>query len=81
MNGLQKFMLFVLPLRRWKEAAVVESKEWMCRCTVCGFERSVWEAGGIRFKAFGNKREYQSCPECKKGRWFVLHHPTRAPLR
>lgn len=81
MTGLQKFMMFVLPLERWKRAAEAESRAWMCRCNSCGFERSVWEAGGVRFKAYGNKLEYHSCPRCNKGRWFVLHHPQRAPLK
>lgn len=81
MNTIQKLFLFFLPLQRWKEAAIQESMEWICRCKTCGFERSVWDAGGVRFKAYGNKREYQACPTCPKGRWFVLYHLRQSPLK
>jgi hypothetical protein len=30
-----------------------ESLRWMIRCE-CGFERSMWEVGGVRWKARGN---------------------------
>ena len=81
MNAIQKFFLFFLPLQSWKEAAIQESKEWICRCLTCGYERSVWEAGGVRYKGYGNKRELQLCPKCDTNRWFILYHPTRSPLR
>jgi ribosomal protein S27E len=30
-----------------------ESRTWMVRCRKCGNERSVWEMGGLRYKARG----------------------------
>ena len=30
----------------------------------CGFEVSVWEAGGIRWLAAGNPRKAAVCPTC-----------------
>ncbi|MBN4050459.1 hypothetical protein JYT28_01790 [Desulfobulbus sp. AH-315-M07] len=76
---LQRFMLFFMP-RRWKAAAIEESRQWQRRCRKCNGDHSVWDSGGIRFKASGNKREYAVCPLCDASGWLVLHHPKRAPL-
>jgi DNA-directed RNA polymerase subunit RPC12/RpoP len=46
-----------------------ESRAWMVRCPHCGFERSVWDTGGIRYKAAGTSRNYISCPSCGKRGW------------
>jgi hypothetical protein len=53
-----------------------ESRQRMIRCP-CGFERSIWEAGGIRWKAAGRKRCYLRCPSCGKSHWCVVYK--RAP--
>jgi Zn finger protein HypA/HybF involved in hydrogenase expression len=42
-----------------------ESEAWRLRCSVCGATRSVWEAGGIRWKAAAvNKQTRAHCPHC-----------------
>ncbi len=72
MNGLQRFAMTILP-RRWAEAMRAESESWMLVCTSCGHERSVWDAGGIRWKARSvGKRMAQRCPGCGKNGWARL---------
>jgi hypothetical protein len=37
-------------------AMEAESKQWKVNCPACGHERSIWDMGGIRYKAAGNKK-------------------------
>lgn len=53
-----------------------ESKEWKVTCPNCGHERSIWELGGIRWKAKGNPRRRMKCPECGETGW---HRVERQP--
>ena len=41
-----------------------ESREWMVQCKNCEGEVSVWEAGGMRYKARGTVRRWGKCPLC-----------------
>jgi hypothetical protein len=41
-----------------------ESREWMMRCRACDAERSVWDLGGLRYKARGRRITIIRCPEC-----------------
>ena len=41
-----------------------ESRSWMVRCPSCGHEISVWEAGGMRYKARGTPRKLGRCTQC-----------------
>ncbi len=63
MSGLQRFFKRVLPAA-WAESMEAESRTWIMRCQVCGHEQSVWEAGGIRWKAKGNPTRRVACPQC-----------------
>lgn len=51
-----------------KSSIEAESRQWKLRCG-CGAERSVWDAGGIRWKARGNSRTLLHCPTCGKITW------------
>lgn len=53
-------------------AMEAESRAWMVRCPHCGFERSVWDAGGIRYKAAGTSRQYRRCTSCGKRGWHKI---------
>jgi len=70
MSSIQKFFVWLLP-RRWAEGMEAESRRWMVRCT-CGFERSFWDLGGIRWKAAGNERRYLRCPQCRQRHWHTV---------
>jgi DNA-directed RNA polymerase subunit RPC12/RpoP len=49
-----------------------DSRQWMVRCPTCGFERSIWDLGGIRWKAAGNKRTFLRCPNCGHRGWHIV---------
>lgn len=71
MTFMQKLVIALLP-RRWSEAIRAESQSWLLRCAACGASRSVWEAGGIRFKAASaGKRSMVWCAQCRQLRWML----------
>ncbi|MBP7737383.1 MAG: hypothetical protein KA369_15490 [Spirochaetes bacterium] len=43
-----------------------ESREWLMKCRQCGHAISVWDAGGLRYKAGGNPVRGFHCPQCGK---------------
>ena len=53
-------------------AAEAESKAWRVTCPHCGFSRSVWEMGGVRYKASGTPRWAMRCPNCGRRGWHVV---------
>jgi len=63
MSFVQRLFTKVLP-RSAAESMRAESERWMIRCRGCGFERSVWESGGIRWKAKGTPRTVRRCDSC-----------------
>jgi hypothetical protein len=71
MTFIQQLFTAVFP-RSWAEAMRAESLRWMIRYP-CGFERSVWECGGIRWKAKGSPRRRMVCPQCKQRTWHVIY--------
>jgi hypothetical protein len=71
MNSLQRLFVTLLP-KKWTESMEAESRAWIVHCP-CGFERSMWEAGGIRWKAAGKPRQYFSCPRCRKSSWHFIY--------
>jgi ribosomal protein S27E len=62
-------------------AAAMEahSRAWLVRCPNCGHERSIWELGGIRYKAAGNPRLRLTCPKCGKAGWHEVHKAADFP--
>jgi len=50
-----------------------ESRSWMVQCPHCGYERSVWEMGGVRYKAAGTSRWLRRCPNCGKMGWHKVY--------
>lgn len=72
MSTLQKFFLAVLP-QSWGESMRADSQRWQFRCCTCGWTRSVWDAGGIRWKAHSaGKRTMMRCLQCKQIRVAAL---------
>ncbi len=45
----------------------------MMQCPDCGHERSVWDAGGIRYKASGTVRRLGRCPNCQQLRMLRVY--------
>lgn len=52
-----------------------ESREWVVECTKCGRQRSLWEAGGVRYKAYGTKFTLGRCKNCERLRPLKIHRP------
>ncbi len=65
----------------WATSMEAESRMWMVRCRSCGFERSLWELGGIRWKGSGKSWTWGRCPNCgKRGVHSVSRRdPTESP--
>ncbi len=78
MSGIQRFLIAILP-KRWAESMEAESRRWMIRCDCCHSERSVWDAGGIRWKAAGSPKQRMPCPTCGKVCWHTLYKIGSAP--
>ncbi|MBA4029485.1 MAG: hypothetical protein C0478_00990 [Planctomyces sp.] len=57
----------------WMTAMEEESRTWAMRCP-CGVYTSIWEMGGIRYKASGQPHRYGRCRECGKTFWGQLEH-------
>jgi predicted RNA-binding Zn-ribbon protein involved in translation (DUF1610 family) len=71
MSRVQQIITRLVP-RSWAAAMEEESRNWMVRCPSCGFEQSIWDLGGIRWKARGNKRIWFRCPNCGTWGWRTL---------
>jgi hypothetical protein len=48
-----------------------ESRQWLAECP-CGSSRSIWELGGIRWKAAGQPRKLLRCPKCGELHWHKI---------
>lgn len=68
MNTLQRLILSVVP-RSWAAEMEAHSRQWKMRCKTCGHERSYWDLGGIRWRAYGNSHRPMRCPPCGRITW------------
>jgi len=68
---LRKVILRLMPTR----AAEIEheSRSWIVECPKCGHKVSVWDSGGIRYKARGKPRRYGRCENCNQRSWLRLY--------
>lgn len=68
MRWLQRLVTGVLP-KRLADDMRAHSEQWRIRCTTCGYSQSVWESGGIRWRAASRgKRTLVRCPRCRRWR-------------
>ena len=64
MSRVQRFLLTIVP-KSWRASIIRESKRWRIRCLTCQYSQSVWDAGGVRWKAYSRgKRICAACPCC-----------------
>ncbi|MGH2829694.1 MAG: hypothetical protein ACRDJM_04355 [Actinomycetota bacterium] len=70
-SRMQRFVLGLMP-RSKAAAAEAESRRWIMRCLACDAERSVWDAGGIRYKAAGTPRRKMRCHSCGNVAWHEI---------
>lgn len=74
MGALRSLILAVVPAT-WAASMERDSRCWKLVCP-CGHARSVWEVGGIRWKASGEPRKLLRCPSCGGLHW---HRTTWRP--
>jgi len=77
MSLVQRLMMKILPAR-WAEDMRADSERWKIRCPSCGHERSIWEIGGIRWRAAGQPRRLWRCRECGKVAWHIIYRKESA---
>jgi hypothetical protein len=79
MTLIQKFFSTVLP-QKWADDMRAESQRWRIRCCSCGASRSLWDAGGIRWKAASvGKQTLAHCSRCGGRRAAAIERvPTTA---
>lgn len=63
--SLRDFILRFMP-PRMRADAETESRKWVAACPRCQRENSVWDVGGIRYKAAGRPTMMARCPDCGK---------------
>ena len=80
LSFVQRLFTGLLP-RAAADSMRAELLLWMMRCRDCGFERSVWEIGGIRWKAKGNSRTWRRCPSCGRRTGHDIYRKSGTPER
>jgi hypothetical protein len=70
LSRAQKFIRWFSSKEKFKKMEE-ESKQWRVICS-CGKEMSVWEMGGIRYKAAGNPLIRVRCLYCSKVQMLKL---------
>jgi predicted RNA-binding Zn-ribbon protein involved in translation (DUF1610 family) len=79
LSGTQRFFTRFLG-REAAAAAEAESRAWLMKCPNCGFQRSVWETGGVRYKASGgSSRVMMKCPSCGQTGWHRIEKGPNFP--
>jgi hypothetical protein len=68
---IQRLAKALLPARAFA-AIEAESREWQVTCSGCGHARSVWDLGGIRYKASGTPRTRGVCSQCGTSGWHKI---------
>ena len=71
MNRIQRFAAWL-----FGPGVERESREWMVECGHCHHTDSVWDLGGIRYKASGTKRSGGLCRKCGR---FSMRRVYRSP--
>ncbi len=72
MSWIQRFFTAILPAS-WAKSMEADSRQWFMKCLNCGFEESIWDLGGIRWKAAGNPRNLRQCPHCGERSWHLTY--------
>ena len=80
-NNMSRMQRFFTRFAGTETAAAMEahSRAWLVECPNCGHERSIWDLGGIRYKAVGNPRMRMRCPNCRQAGWHKVHKAANFP--
>ena len=66
--ALRDLILKVVP-RKTAAAMEAESRQWQIVCPACGHTQSIWDIGGLRYKAKGNPKQRRRCEACGETSW------------
>lgn len=61
----QKVVKFFVSKSKF-EAMAKESMQWVFKCDACKSKTSIWDLGGIRYKASGSPKMELKCINCGK---------------
>lgn len=78
MSSKHRFLKFILP-EKWFNAIRADTKKWLMECR-CVHKRDVWDSGGIRYKASGERSELARCPACGKMTMHKMRKKTDAEM-
>ena len=67
-------MHFMSP--KMKAEAEAESRQWIGICPRCQARSSVWDVGGVRYRAFGSKVTLVRCAHCGKAGFMRFEKKT-----
>ena len=76
MPAEHKFLRSILPARAFA-AVEAGTRQWLIECP-CGHKRDFWDAGGVRYKAVGEPRQWLACPACNQAKWHKVRKKTAA---
>lgn len=81
-QGRSRIQRFFTRLVDAETAAAMEahSRAWLVECPHCRHVRSIWELGGLRYKATGKPRTYFRCPRCGRGGWHRVYKAADFPV-
>ena len=65
-------MTRILP-SKWAAQMEADSRAWKAVCE-CGHSQSIWDLGGIRWKAKCNPRTRLHCQACGKLTWQIVKY-------
>jgi len=74
--GEHRLLKAIVPERAFN-AMRAGTRNWLIECK-CGHRTDYWEAGGVRYKAVGERRELRGCPSCAKLTWHRVRRKTEA---
>ncbi|MBK7448126.1 MAG: hypothetical protein IPJ47_01385 [Anaerolineales bacterium] len=77
LSSIQKLTKFFVSEKIFSSMET-ESRAWKVKCNNCGHERSIWEMGGIRWKAYGEKALYRRCSNCGERSLLKIYKKTAA---
>ncbi len=72
MTWIQRLLSSLVP-QSWRQSMEAESRRWHVQCP-CGYEQSVWNRGGIRWKATGEPKVFGKCPGCGQNTWQRVYY-------
>jgi hypothetical protein len=77
--SLSQRLIFAFVSPETAKKMEADSRAWKVHCPHCHFVRSIWDMGGIRYRAYGNPYKLRLCPSCGKVGWHkTTYEPSAA---